>query len=153
MMLGNAGYLYIYYVFATWLPGYLVLQRHLSILNSGFVGTLPFIVGFFVTILGGWVCDMLIARGVRVTIVRKSVSVSGSWRRRSSPFSGIRHGHVRRGGVLDAGCCRFQLFDSRASSDLRVDIAPPKLVGSLSALQNSAATSADRLRRSSPASS
>ncbi len=67
MMLGNAGYLYMYYVFATWLPGYLVLQRHLSFLNSGFIGTLPFIVGFFVTIFGGWLCDVLLARGVRRT--------------------------------------------------------------------------------------
>ena len=35
IMLGQAGYLYTYYVFATWLPGYLVLQRKMSILNSG----------------------------------------------------------------------------------------------------------------------
>ena len=28
VMLGQAGYLYIYYVFATWLPGYLTLERN-----------------------------------------------------------------------------------------------------------------------------
>ena len=44
-MLGQAGYLYIYYVFATWLPGYLTLERNLSVLNTGIVGMLPFLIG------------------------------------------------------------------------------------------------------------
>ena len=45
VMLGQAGYLYIYYVFATWLPGYLVLQRGMSTLTTGVVGMLPFLIG------------------------------------------------------------------------------------------------------------
>ena len=38
LMLGQAGYLYIYYVFATWLPGYLVLQRGMSTLTTVVAG-------------------------------------------------------------------------------------------------------------------
>src|SRR6202008_2815558 len=53
VMLGQAGYLYIYYVFATWLPGYLVLQRGMSILTSGWVGMLPFLVGTICVVLCG----------------------------------------------------------------------------------------------------
>ncbi len=35
----------------------------MSILNSGFVGMLPFIIGVIVTVLGGWVSDRMVARG------------------------------------------------------------------------------------------
>ena len=76
-MLGQAGYLYIYYVFATWLPGYLVLQRGMSVLTTGFVGMLPFLVGTICVILGGWAGDRLIAAGRRVTLVRKGFAVGG----------------------------------------------------------------------------
>jgi MFS family permease len=77
IMLGQAGYLYIYYVFATWLPGYLVLQRGLSTLTTGAVGMVPFLVGTICVILGGWAGDRLIAAGRRVTLVRKGFAVGG----------------------------------------------------------------------------
>jgi MFS family permease len=136
MMLGNAGYLYIYYVFATWLPGYLVLQRHLSILNSGFVGTLPFAIGFIVTILGGWLCDVLIARGMRVTIVRKSVSVSGLIAATVFTICGaFASGTFAAVAFLTLAVAGFS-FSTAALQAIPVDIAPPKLVGSLAALHN-----------------
>ena len=77
VMFGQAGYLYIYYVFATWLPGYLVLQRGMSVLTTGVVGMLPFLIGTVCVVLGGWAGDKLIARGVRVTLVRKGFAVGG----------------------------------------------------------------------------
>ena len=76
-MLGQAGYLYIYYVFATWLPGYLVLQRQMSVLTTGFVGMLPFLIGTLCVILGGWAADRLITAGRSVTLVRKGFAVGG----------------------------------------------------------------------------
>ena len=136
MMLGNAGYLYMYYVFATWLPGYLVLQRHLSILNSGFVGMLPFVVGFFVTIFGGWVCDGLIARGVRLTIVRKSVSVAGLVAATIFTLCGaFAVGTVAAVAFLTLAVAGFS-FSTAALQAIPVDVAPPKLVSSLAALHN-----------------
>lgn len=136
MMLGNAGYLYIYYVFATWLPGYLVLQRHLSILNSGWVGMLPFVIGFVVTILGGWLCDVLIARGMRVTIVRKSISITGLIAATVFTIYGAYAvGTVAAVTSLTLAVAGFS-FSTAALQAIPVDIAPPKLVGSLAALHN-----------------
>ena len=37
-MLGNFGYLYVYFVFASWLPGYLVLQRKMSVIVERLCG-------------------------------------------------------------------------------------------------------------------
>ena len=62
-MLGQAGYLYIYYVFATWLPGYLTLERNMSVLNTGIVGMLPFLIGTAAVVFGGWAADRLIEAG------------------------------------------------------------------------------------------
>jgi len=136
MMLGNAGYLYMYYVFATWLPGYLVLARHLSILNSGFVGTLPFVVGFFVTVLGGWVCDALIARGVRRTTVRKSITVAGLvFATIFTLCAAFATGTIAAVTFLTLSVAGFS-FSTAALQALPVDVAPPKLVSSLAALHN-----------------
>ena len=136
MMLGNAGYLYIYYVFATWLPGYLVLQRHLSILNSGWVGMLPFVVGFIVTVLGGWLGDVLIARGMRVTIARKSIAIAGLLAATAFTIAGaFATGTIAAVTCLTLAVAGFS-FSTAALQAIPVDIAPPKLVGSLAALHN-----------------
>jgi len=52
MVLGQAGYLYVYYVFATWLPGYLALQHNMSIMSTGFFAMLPFVSGIAFTLFG-----------------------------------------------------------------------------------------------------
>jgi MFS family permease len=136
MMLGNAGYLYMYYVFATWLPGYLVLSRHLSLLNSGFIGALPFVIGFFMTVFGGWLCDVLIARGVRRTIVRKSVTVTGLVLATIFTLcAAFATGTFAAITFLTLSVAGFS-FSTAALQALPVDVAPPKLVSSLAALHN-----------------
>src|SRR6201992_8639 len=77
MVLGQAGYLYVYYVFATWLPGYLALQQHMSIMHTGFFAMLPFVFGIVFTLVGGWLSDRLVARGASVSSVRRSFAVGG----------------------------------------------------------------------------
>lgn len=136
MMLGNAGYLYMYYVFATWLPGYLVLERHLSVLNSGFAGMLPFVVGFFLTIFGGWLCDTLIARGVRLTTVRKTVIVSGLVAATIFTLcAAFATGTFAAITFLTLSVAGFS-FSTAPLQAIPVDVAPPKLVSSLAGLHN-----------------
>ena len=77
MILGQAGYFYVFYVFATWLPGFLVLNHKLSVLESGLFGMLPFVVGIACTLLGGWLNDQLVERGVSLTLIRKAFTVGG----------------------------------------------------------------------------
>jgi sugar phosphate permease len=136
MMLGNAGYLYIYYVFATWLPGYLVLARHLSILSSGFVSFLPYAVGFVVTIFGGWLCDKLIARGARRTTVRKSISIIGlvgaTIFTLCAAYAG---GTIAAVSFITLAVGSFS-FSTAALQAIPVDVAPKAVVSSLAALHN-----------------
>ena len=67
----------ITYFFITWFPVYLVQQRHMSILNAGFVASIPAICGFLGGILGGVWSDALIRRKWSLTSARKTPIVAG----------------------------------------------------------------------------
>jgi MFS family permease len=136
IMLGNAGYLYVYFVFATWLPGYLVLQRKMSILKSGFVGMLPFLVGVVVTIAGGWLSDWLVSRGMRVTIARKLLTVGGMFLATVFTLLGAyTSGLWLAVTFLTLAIASFSLSTGSIMS-VAVDVAPPHIVSSLVSLQN-----------------
>src|SRR5262245_26961533 len=70
---GQMGYLYAYFFFVSWLPGYLVLERKMTVLQSGIVSALPFWAGLLGTLSGGWLGDYLTKRGVSTAASRKSI--------------------------------------------------------------------------------
>jgi ACS family D-galactonate transporter-like MFS transporter len=136
LILGQSGYLYIYYVFALWLPGYLVLQRDLSILQTGFVGMLPFLIGTICVVLGGWIADRLIARGGRVTLIRKGFAVSGLLGATVFTIAGaFAEGTVPAVAFLTLAVASFS-FTTAAANSIPLDVAPPHIVSSLVSLQN-----------------
>jgi MFS transporter, ACS family, glucarate transporter len=53
---------YVFYIFSQWLFTYLVEERGFSLLESGFLYALPFIVGAVLAATGGFVCDGLTRR-------------------------------------------------------------------------------------------
>jgi len=78
LSLGFAAYGYSFYLFLTWLPGYLVSTMHMDILHSAGYAAIPWAVATITDLaIGGWLVDALIARGHDETLVRKSVLVTG----------------------------------------------------------------------------
>lgn len=78
LSLGFATYGYCFYLFLTWLPGYLVQTLHLSILESAGFAAIPWTCASVTDLLvGGWLIDHLIARGYDDTRVRKTVLIAG----------------------------------------------------------------------------
>lgn len=76
----TAGYfclLYILYTFITWLPSYLVQDRHLTVLTSGVATSIPWACAFVAGILGGRISDAALRRGVSTLNARKIVLVGG----------------------------------------------------------------------------
>ena len=67
----------ITYFFITWFPVYLVQQRHMNILQAGFVAAVPAICGFAGGVVGGVWSDFLLRRGNSLTIARKLPLVLG----------------------------------------------------------------------------
>ena len=72
MVFGQMGYLYCYFFFVTWLPSYLIMERGMTILETGIVASLPFWMGMVATVTGGAVGDALIRRGFSRTASRKT---------------------------------------------------------------------------------
>ncbi|AZT70715.1 TPA: MFS transporter [Salmonella enterica subsp. enterica serovar Wien] len=67
----------ITWFFLTWFPIYLVQQRGMSILNVGFIASIPAICGFAGGILGGVCSDWLLKKGMSTTAARKIPIVFG----------------------------------------------------------------------------
>jgi sugar phosphate permease len=78
LTIGFAAYGYTFYLFLTWLPGYLVESMHMSILKSAGFAAIPWA---FATVtdlfVGGWLIDHLISRGKDESKVRKGVLIVG----------------------------------------------------------------------------
>jgi MFS family permease len=64
MMLGFFGEVYMGWVYQSWLPGYLEIERHMSIPTTGWIAGIPFAFGIIGSIGSGWMADFLAARGV-----------------------------------------------------------------------------------------
>jgi ACS family glucarate transporter-like MFS transporter len=77
IFLGQYGITTLTWFFLTWFPIYLVKARGLTILQVGFVATLPALCAFAGGLLGGWISDRLLARGVSLTWARKIPIVGG----------------------------------------------------------------------------
>jgi sugar phosphate permease len=76
----TAGYfclLYIQYTFVSWVPSYLVQDRHLTVLKSGLATSIPWTCAFLVAVLGGRISDVLMRRGWSALNARKVVLVGG----------------------------------------------------------------------------
>ncbi len=67
----------ITWFFLTWFPIYMVQQRGMSILNVGFIASIPAICGFAGGILGGVCSDWLLKKGMSITAARKIPIVFG----------------------------------------------------------------------------
>jgi MFS transporter, ACS family, D-galactonate transporter len=68
---------YFWYLMVTWLPDYLYVERHLSIVKAGLFSALPYAVFGVCQVLGGWISDRLVRRGWNVTRTRKGIVTFG----------------------------------------------------------------------------
>jgi MFS transporter, ACS family, D-galactonate transporter len=78
LTLGFTAYGYSFYLFLSWIPGYLQTALHMTVLSSGFYTIVPWVVATITDIvIGGWLVDALIKRGYDATRVRKSLFTIG----------------------------------------------------------------------------
>jgi len=78
MVLGYGSYNYVFYLFLTWLPGYLSIQLHMDLRHSFLYTGFPWLVATFGDIaIGGWLADALMRRGFDANRVRKTILIGG----------------------------------------------------------------------------
>ena len=77
LVLGFFGVVYMGWLYLAWLPGYLEMQRHMSIPKTGLVAAVPFAFGVVGSIGGGWIADWLMRRGFSPVNSRKIPVIVG----------------------------------------------------------------------------
>ncbi|MCL6599194.1 MAG: MFS transporter [Alicyclobacillus macrosporangiidus] len=136
MIIGNFGVVFTVWVYLTWLPGYLEKSRHLSILHTGWVASIPFLCGIVGVPLGGVISDVFIRRGYKPVTARKIPIVGGA------VLAALAVAPVPF--VPDIVTCIVLLaigyfaaaLPSGVIWTLAADIAPSEQVASLGAIQN-----------------
>jgi ACS family D-galactonate transporter-like MFS transporter len=135
--LGLFCYGYVWYFLLSWLPSYLVMERHFSIRAMAFFGALPFCASGLSALVCGWASDRLIAGGWSATRVRKGFVVTGlllctlllqAATVRSVPFAMV---------LLTVACCAMGLFSSNVWA-ITQTLAGPTAAGKWSGMQNAA---------------
>lgn len=71
MILGYFGCIYLTWIYSAWLPGYLEIERHMSVKATGIAAAIPFACGVVGGVLGGYLADVLVRRGVSPVNSRK----------------------------------------------------------------------------------
>ncbi len=77
LIFGFFGIVYVTWLFQAWLPGYLEIQRHMSIRSTGFVAAIPFVFGVIGSVGFGWTTDRLMAAGLSPVNSRKVPIILG----------------------------------------------------------------------------
>ncbi len=81
MILGYFGTIYLTWIYTAWLPGYLEIERHMSVRSTGIAAAIPFACGVVGSVTGGWFADVLVRRGLSPVRSRKypaSVALLGT---------------------------------------------------------------------------
>jgi len=134
--LGQVGYLYGYFFFVTWLPGYLVMERGMTVLRTGLVASLPFLVGMLGTIGGGVLGDFLIRKGVNPTVARKAIIGSGLTGSTIMIVSAAFAQETWLAVLLLTLCMGSLRLTTASSNSIPIDLAPPQATASLASIQS-----------------
>jgi len=133
--IGNFSCNYAYYFLLTWLPTYLVTERHLSMSMMAVLGSIPFWGSAASSILAGWASDRWIASGATATRVRKTFVVTGLGMASLILPAGMVPNLGVSIGLLVITYLAFGLFSSNHWA-ITQTLAGPEAVGKWTGLQN-----------------
>jgi ACS family D-galactonate transporter-like MFS transporter len=132
---GLFAYNYIWYFFITWLPFYLVRERHFSVQGMSVVSSLAFVVLAISALASGWLSDKWIAVGGTPTRVRKTFTGAGPLIASSLVFVGIIANHAVAVAILMLACIGLGMCTSNLWA-VTPTLAGPATSGKWTGLQN-----------------
>ena len=136
MFLGFFGVIYVYWLYATWLPGYLETARHLSIGRAGLWSSVPLAAGFAGAVAGGFISDALGKRGVPAGTACRLPVIGGLLGAAVFTVAGALVGNVWLAIAL-ISCGLFAInVSSSCGWALAAVVAPSNAVATLEAIQN-----------------
>ena len=127
---------YAWYYLLTWLPSYLVMERHFSIETMATLGSLPYCAVVLSTVTSGWASDRWIACGTSPTRVRKTFVISGLGLMGAImlPVALVSNAHVAV-GLLVLAYLSIGMFTSNVWA-ISQTLAGPLAAGRWSGIQN-----------------
>ncbi|AZZ49388.1 MFS transporter [Rathayibacter rathayi] len=136
MVIGAFGIFSTVWVYLTWLPSYLQTARGFSLAESGGVAALPFLCGIVGVLFGGWLSTRLIRRGMSTVLSRKIPIVAGALLASAAvlPLAYVDSTPLAI-ALLSLGYFASQV-PIGCLWTLASDLAPPRQVASLGAIQN-----------------
>jgi len=136
MMLGFGGVNYTAWLYIAWLPGYLQTERHLSLSQSGWLATIPFLAGAFGMLASGLLADAFAARGYKLTSIHRTQIVVGMVMSAGASFF-ASHAYSLPAAVLSISIAfGFIQFGGTSGWGYVQAVSPSHLVSALGALQN-----------------
>jgi MFS family permease len=135
MFFGFFGVVYVYWLFATWLPGYLEDQRHLSIASAGIVSAIPLAAGFFGAVIGGVISSWLGCRMDAVSACRLPVILGLAAAAILTFAAAYAHSTWAAVALISGGLFAVNIASSCGWA-LAAVITPPNTVATLEAIQN-----------------
>jgi MFS family permease len=136
MIFGTFGNGYMIWLYAAWLPGYLEIQRHISIPHTGWVAAIPYVFGVIGSLFGGWVCDRLMHSGMTPVNSRKLPIILGMFGAAACTiFAALTPSNTAAVGAIAAAVFCGNCAGATIWA-LAVVAAPSKGVASLGSMQN-----------------
>ncbi len=127
---------YSWYFLLTWLPSYLVKERHFSMTTMALLGSLPFWGMALASVAGGWTSDRWIARGGSPTLVRKTFVVTGQLLCAGLMVPAVLvQDPALAIGLLIASCVSLGIFTSNVWA-ITQTLAGPTAAGKWTGIQN-----------------
>jgi ACS family D-galactonate transporter-like MFS transporter len=124
-----------WYFLLTWLPSYLVMERHFSLRMMAVYGSLPFWGIALTSVAGGWVSDRWITSGATPTRVRKTFMVSGLLAGMLMLPASLIPNNAASMGLLVVACLSFGLSTSNLWAVTQT-LAGPEAAGKWTGIQN-----------------
>ena len=133
--IGAFSYTYAYFFLLTWLPSYLVQERHLSLSRMGVLGSIPFVMSAIAAVACGWASDAWIRRGGSPTKVRKTFVVAGLLLSMTTLPSAIVPSLTASMLLLNLSYIAFGMYASNHWA-ITQTLAGPEAAGKWSGIQN-----------------
>jgi sugar phosphate permease len=136
MIFGNFGSGYMIWLYAAWLPGYLEIQRHISIPHAGWIAAIPHLFGVVGSLFGGWLADRLMRAGLSPINSRKLPLIFGMFGSAACTiFAARTPSNTAAVAAISAAVFTGNLAGATIWA-LAVVAAPSKGVASLGSMQN-----------------
>lgn len=136
LILGYFGVIYMLWLFGTWLPGYLEIQRHMDVRRTGWVAAIPFAFGVVGSIGSGALADRLLRAGHAPIATRKTLLIAALAGMAASTYAAA----YVAGDALAVGCIAAALFFNGIATSMNwslvSEVAPPHLTASQAGITN-----------------